>query len=114
MAKKVRNLLLLGAAIGAAAAGTYYFLKKKDNEFYDEEDDDVEDFDAFEEDDDLNAVTGAGAERNYVPLNFDTGVSTEEENDSAKDVTLDDMESVEEFFDEEDDEIADDAPIDEE
>ena len=37
MAKKVRNLLLLGAAIGAAAAGTYYYLKKKDNDFYDEE-----------------------------------------------------------------------------
>lgn len=112
MAKKVRNLLLFGAAIGAAAAGTYYYLKKKDNDFYDEEDEEEEDFDAFEEDDDLNAVTGKAAERNYVPLSFDTASGTDEA--PAKDVTLDDMESVEEFFDEEDDEISDDTPIEEE
>ncbi|MBQ8189659.1 MAG: hypothetical protein IJZ44_07765 [Lachnospiraceae bacterium] len=112
MAKKVRNLILLGAAIGAAAAGTYYYLKKKDNDFYDEEDEEEEDFDAFEEDDDLNAVTGKVAERNYVPLSFDAASETDET--PTKDVTLDDMESVEEFFDEEDDEISDDTPIEEE
>lgn len=112
MAKKVRNLLLFGAAIGAAAAGTYYYLKKKDNDFYDEEDEEEEDFDAFEEDDDLNAVTGKGAERNYVPLSFEA--TPEAEDVPVKDVTLNDMESVEEFFDEEDDEPADDTPIEEE
>lgn len=112
MAKKVSKILLLGAAIGAAAAGTYYYLKKKDSSFYDEEDEE-EDFDVFEEDDDLNAVTGEGADRNYVPLSFDT-VSAVSDDAPAKDVTLDGMESVEEFFDEEDDELADDTPIEEE
>ena len=77
-----------------------------------EEDEEEEDFDAFEEDDDLNAVTGKGAERNYVPLSFEGAPEAEEA--PVKDVTLNDMESVEEFFDEEDDELADDTPIEEE
>jgi len=38
MAKKIRNLLLFGAAIGAAAAGVYYYLNKSDKDFFDEED----------------------------------------------------------------------------
>lgn len=114
MAKKIRNLLLLGAAVGAAAAGTYYYLQKKDAQYFDEDDDDAEDFDAFDEDDDLTTVTDSKTQRNYVPLHFEA--STEEDSDSTpeKDVTLDDMNSVEEFFDDEDEEIEDETPIDEE
>lgn len=113
MAKKVRNILLLGAAIGAAAAGTYYYLQKKDTEFFDEEDDDDEDFDGFEDEDDL--PSSSDNSRNYVPLHFDSSaVDNAEEDAPEKDVTLDDMHSVEEFFDDEDEEVEDETPIDEE
>ena len=57
-------------------------------------------------------MTGKGTERNYVPLSFDATPEVEET--PVKDVTLNDMESVEEFFDEEDEELADDTPIEEE
>lgn len=118
MAKKVRNLLLLGAAIGAAAAGTYYYLQKKDQEFLDDEDDDAEDFDGFEDDEDFSDLSDASTGRNYVPLHFDaTAVDhTEEDVAPEKEVTLEDMNSVEEFFDDEDEdnEIDDNAPIEEE
>ncbi|MGN0131320.1 MAG: hypothetical protein ACI4AA_02640 [Lachnospiraceae bacterium] len=116
MAKKVRNILLLGAAIGAAAAGTYYYLQKKDNEFFDDEDDDADDFDAFEDDDDLATVSDSKPQRNYVPLHFDASAvdNTEEDTAPEKNVTLDDMNSVEEFFDDEDDEVEDETPIEEE
>lgn len=114
MAKKVRNLLLLGAAVGAAAAGTYYYLKKRDESFYDEDEDDAEDFDAFE-DDDLDGISDSKSGRNYVPLHFDaSAVDSSEEEEDAKDVTLDDMHSVEEFYDDddEDEEMEDETPID--
>jgi nitrogen fixation-related uncharacterized protein len=113
MAKKIRNLLLLGTAIGAAAAGTYYYLQKKDAEYFDDEDDDAEDFDAFEEDDDLASVSDSKSQRNYVPLHFDAATSEETEDTPQKEVTLDDMSSVEEFFDDEDEEeIEDEIPLD--
>lgn len=115
MAKKVRNILLLGAAIGAAAAGTYYYLQKKDKEFFDEDDDDDEDFDSFEDEDELSSASDASSQRNYVPLHFDaSAVDNTEETAPEKDVTLDDMNSVEEFFDDEDEEVEDETPIDEE
>ena len=66
MAKKIRNLLLLGAAVGAAAAGTYYYLQKKDADYFDE-DDDEEDFDLFEDEDELDSRDSKSS-RNYVPL----------------------------------------------
>jgi hypothetical protein len=114
MAKKLKNLLLLGAAVGAAAAGTYYYLQKKDSEYFDDEDDDLDDFDAFEEDDDLTTVSDSKSQRNYVPLHFDTTAETNTEDAPQKDVTLDDMNSVEEFFDddEDDEEIEDEGPLD--
>lgn len=118
MAKKIRNLLLLGAAIGAAAAGTYYYLQKKDTQYFDEDDDDDDDFDSFDEDDDLTTASDSNASRNYVPLHFDSSApeqSDPKENSTAKkEVTLADMDSVEEFFDDEDEEIEDETPIEEE
>lgn len=114
MAKKIRNLLLLGAAVGAAAAGTYYYLQKKDSEYFDEDDDDAEDFDAFDEDDDLTTVADSKTQRNYVPLHFEPSAEDNSDSASEKDVTPDDMNSVEEFFDDEDEEIEDETPIDEE
>lgn len=112
MAKKIRNLLLLGAAVGAAAAGTYYYLQKKDSEYFDEDEDDAEDFDAFDEDDDLTTVADSKNQRNYVPLHFESSAEDAEESAPEKDVTLDDMHSVEEFYDDEDEEIEDETPID--
>lgn len=113
MAKKIRNLLLLGAAVGAAAAGTYYYLQKRDTSYFDE-DDDAEDFDVFE-DDDLASASENKSHRNYVPLHFDASADdTSTETAAEKNVTLDDMDSVEEFFDDEDEEIEDETPIDEE
>lgn len=125
MAKKIRNLLLLGAAVGAAAAGTYYYLQKKDADYFDE-DDDTDDFDLFEDEDDL-ASHDSKSSRNYVPLHFDgTADADKEETSEAKslseeaspeqNVTLESMDSVEEFFDDDDDEeeIDDETPVDNE
>lgn len=113
MAKKIRNLLLLGAAVGAAAAGTYYYLQKRDNDYFDEDDDDAEDFDVFE-DEDLSSATESKSHRNYVPLHFDAPAEDTSTEAAEENVTLDDMDSVEEFFDDEDEEIEDETPIDEE
>lgn len=115
MAKKIRNLLLLGAAVGAAAAGTYYYLQKRDTEYFDEDNDDADDFDVFEDDDDLTSAPESKSHRNYVPLHFDAPAEeTSTEAAPEENITLDDMDSVEEFFDDEDDEIEDETPIDEE
>lgn len=117
MAKKIRNLLLLGAAVGAAAAGTYYYLQKKDADYFDEDDDDAEDFDVFEDEDDLTPPSDSKSQRTYVPLHFDSPVPEESEKSSdGKDVTLEDMNSVEEFFDDDDEEeeIEDETPVDDE
>lgn len=125
MAKKIRNLLLLGAAVGAAAAGTYYYLQKKDAEYFDEDDDDADDFDIFEDEDDLTS-SDSKSSRNYVPLHFDSSADTGKEEPSAEketavadtsseqNVTLESMDSVEEFFDddEEDEEIDNETPVD--
>lgn len=95
MAKKMSKLLIFGAAVGVAAAGTYYLLKKSDEDRFD--DDDFDDFDDFDDDDDDDYENGTeSAERNYVPLNLN--MSNAEENASPKE------ETIEEFFDEEDEE----------
>ena len=108
MAKKIRNLLLLGAAVGAAA----------------DEDDDEEDFDLFE--DDLDSRDSKSS-RNYVPLHFDGAADSSKEETSEADapseeaspkqnVTLESMDSVEEFYDDDEDEeeIDDTTPVDNE
>jgi len=125
MAKKIRNLLLLGAAVGAAAAGTYYYLQKKDADYFDE-DDDEEDFDLFEDEDDLDSRDSKSS-RNYVPLHFDGAADSSKEETSEADtpseeaspkqnVTLESMDSVEEFYDDDEDEeeIDDTTPVDNE
>lgn len=112
MAKKLGKALLATALIGTAAAGAYYFLKKKKEE-------EAFDFDAEDGEASENATT-----RNYVPLNFEkagekvnvfvskAGDVLEKTVGMVKQkvgVASDDV--VEEFFDDEDDEL-DIEPLD--
>lgn len=123
--KKFGKFLLFSAAIGAAAAGAYYYLQNKDsvsgNEL--EEDDDFDDFS-----EDLDGEDSDSAERSYVSLDFDSTnasdgeqpsdekVSEEEtasEPDTAKEA-LSSLEKaaesanteVEEFFDEDEEDLS--------
>lgn len=104
MAKKFGKFLLVTTALASAAAAAYYFLQKKDSSDACPEDDDYDDFsDDLEED--------AEVSHSYVPLNSETVSESrpaEEEKDftplaetvsQAQDRT---EETVEEFFDEED------------
>ena len=78
MAKKIRNLLLFGAAIGATAAGVYYYLNKSDRDFFDEEDEDFDDFDDFELDDEEDEEEKTSS-RKYVTLNRDNSSASSDE-----------------------------------
>lgn len=119
MAKKLGKAILATAIIGTAAAGAYYFLKKKKEE---------ESFDFDSENSEGSEDTTTT--RNYVPLNFEkagekvnvfvskAGDVLEKTVDMVKQkvgATNDDV--VEEFFDDEDDELdiepldLDDEPI---
>lgn len=114
MAKKFGKFLLFTAAVGTAAAAVYYYMQKKDaaNAISDDSDDDYDDFsDDLDEDMD--------ASRTYVSLNLDNAAPAED--DSTDEDTCDEgdftplaeqvskqaeeaaPETVEEFFDEEDD-----------
>ena len=122
MAKKFGKFLLFTAAIGTAAAAAYYYMQKKDAAMAvsDDSDDDYDDFsDDFDEDTEDS--------RTYVSLNLDNTSSVEaasEENTSAEDdftplaeqvaINADALveNSVEEFFDEEDDFNVDDITED--
>lgn len=113
MAKKFGKFLLFTAAIGTAAAAAYYYMQKKDAAMAvsDDSDDDYDDFsDDFDED--------AEDSRTYVSLNLDNASSTEAPSKEALSVEEDFTplaekvaanaealveESVEEFFDEDDD-----------
>ncbi len=106
MAKKFGKALLATALIGTAAAGAYYYLKKKKEE------------EAFDFDTDGSVDADSEKTRNYVPLNFEkagekvnifvskAGDVLEKTVDMVKQkvgATSDDV--VEEFFDDEDDDI---------
>lgn len=114
MAKKLGKFLLFTAAIGTAAAAAYYYMQKKDaaSAVSDDSDDDYDDFsDDLDEDGDIS--------RTYVSLNLDNTPSTEdasEEEDTCDEGDFTPLaeqitkqaeeavtETVEEFFDEEDD-----------
>ena len=112
MAKKFGKVLLATALIGTAAAGTYYFLKKKKEE------------ESFDFDSENGDGTESTTTRNYVPLNFEkagekvnvfvskAGDVFEKTVDMVKQKvagTNDDV--VEEFFDDEDDDL-DIEPLD--
>lgn len=119
--KKFTKGLLFGAAIGAAVAGAYYFMKKNETDRFD--DDDFDDFDEFDEDEDYENGTES-AERTYVPLNLAAGTSSDEEpfdeedeepmadviedgSDEEEDLPEEkktETETIEEFFDEENEE----------
>ncbi|MBQ6888491.1 MAG: hypothetical protein IJN54_13370 [Lachnospiraceae bacterium] len=119
MAKKFGKFLLVSAAIGAVAAGAYYYLQNKnmvpDNDF-----DDDDDFDDFSED--LDNENSDSSERSYVSLDFDTTETSDEdtssETNSSEDTTakeaLSNLEKaaesakteVEEFFDEDDEDLS--------
>lgn len=122
MAKKFGKFLLFTAAIGTAAAAAYYYMQKKDAAMAvsDDSDDDYDDFS-----DDLDEDTEDS--RTYVSLNLDNASSTEtpsedaastEENFTplaeqvAKNADALIENSVEEFFDEEDDFNVDDITED--
>lgn len=117
MAKKFGKFLLFTAAVGTAAAAACYFVQKKENQDATPED---EDYDDFSEDLDEDA----GTSHNYVPLNHESKPASEPEKDAEPEKEEDAFtpleqvakaaekteESVEEFFDEEDD-IAEEPPI---
>lgn len=111
MAKKLGKALLATAIIGTAAAGAYYYLKKK-------KEDESFDFDSADASEETKTT------RNYVPLNFEkagekvnvfvskAGDVFEKTVDMVKQKvagTNDDV--VEEFFDDEDDDL-DIEPLD--
>jgi hypothetical protein len=112
MAKKFGKFLFFAAAVGSAAAAAAYYLKKKDDVISVPED---EDYDDFSED----LEEEASASRSYVPLKShgktaeaDKAQDKEQKDDSftplekvikpAADTAEEAAETVEEFFDEED------------
>jgi len=112
MAKKFGKFLLFTAAVGSAAAAVYYYIQKKDILGNSSED---ADYDDFSEDTDNSAE----ASRNYVPLNSDAkpeaaGETKAEDTPADKSNSFTPLsqqvekvaektdETVEEFFDEED------------
>ncbi len=114
MAKKFGKVLLLTAAVGTAAAAVFYFLRKKEHSLHVADEDDYDDFSDALEDEDT---------RSYVPLNTETAQAAGTDDAPAQEVTEEAgekgvftplteqvaqtmekaEETVEEFFDEDDD-----------
>lgn len=114
MAKKFGKVLLLTAAVGTAAAAVFYFLRKKEHSLHVADEDDYDDFSDALEDEDT---------RSYVPLNTETAQAAGTDDAPAQEVpeeagekgvftplteqvaqTMEKAEeTVEEFFDEDDD-----------
>lgn len=115
MAKKLGKIVLFTAAVASVATAVYYFMQKKEREKDIAEE---EDFDDFSDDTDKTSESS----RNYVPLNSDAPAE-ETETDSASESETPEkepegtftplseqvsqaadktVETVEEFFDEED------------
>lgn len=114
MAKKFGKVLLLTAAAGTAAAAVFYFLRKKEHSLHVADEDDYDDFSDTLEDEDT---------RSYVPLNTETAQAAGTDDAPAQEVpeeagekgvftplteqvaqTMEKAEeTVEEFFDEDDD-----------
>lgn len=114
MAKKFGKVLLLTAAAGTAAAAVFYFLRKKEHSLHVANEDDYDDFSDALEDEDT---------RSYVPLNTETAQAAGTDDAPAQEVTEEAgekgvftplteqvaqtmekaEETVEEFFDEDDD-----------
>ena len=114
MAKKFGKVLLLTAAAGTAAAAVFYFLRKKEHSLHVADEDDYDDFSDALEDEDT---------RSYVPLNTETAQAAGTDDAPAQEVTEEAgekgvftplteqvaqtmekaEETVEEFFDEDDD-----------
>lgn len=111
MAKKFGKFLLFTAAVGSAAAAVYYYMQKKDSVTDMPEDEDYDDFS-----DDPNEDNDSS--RNYVSLNTEGKADAPAGEDSEKKNTFTPLteqvkktvETVEEFFDEEDP-VEDNAPV---
>lgn len=103
MAKKFGKFLMFTAAVGAVAAGAYYYMQNKNKNNF-EDDDDFDDFDDFSEDldDDETTKDSSAKERSYVSLNLDDANPAEEKVSDTV-TTPENLEKVEEFFDEDDD-----------
>lgn len=104
MSKGFKKLLLFGAAIGAAAGAFYYFNQKKIEK-------ELDDFDDFEEDDEDDMIEDLDEkeERSYVPLHPVKGSEETASEDAtlvseAVDPVSATTETIEEFFDEDDEE----------
>lgn len=102
MAKKFGKFLLVTTALASAAAAAYYYLQKKDDSDASPEDDDYDDFSEDLEEE-------AEASHSYVPLKSETAAESgtaEEETeftplaDTVSQVQDRTDETVEEFFDE--------------
>lgn len=110
MAKKVGKFLLVAAAATAAAAGTYYYMQKKGVKLPDFDVDEDDDYDDFEQEDEVDATP-----RSYVSLNPTSEPATEGEEPLFEEASAGEGdftplaeqlmekkdEQVEEFFDEE-------------
>ena len=119
MAKKFGKVLLFTAAVGSAAAAVCYFLRKKDNAQDAGEEEDYDDFS-----DDLEESSDSS--RSYVALNPETAAAgtevSEEKASEEKDAftplteqvaqSMDKAdESVEAFFDEDEEDTNEEPPI---
>lgn len=100
MAKKFGKFLLLSAAVGAIAAGAYYYMHNNKDESS-KDDEDFDDFDEFSEDLD-NAADNSSGERSYVSLNLDETKAESESPAATPESASKDVETVEEFFDDDD------------
>lgn len=104
MAKKFGKFLLFTAAVGTAAAAIYYYVQKKEAVNTEPEDDDYDDFNEDLDED-------AEPSRNYVPLKTESAPAEKAPEDftpleqvvkGADEASAQAEETVEEFFDEED------------
>lgn len=82
MSKKFGKILLFTAAIGTAAAAAYYYMRKKDADMDASDVDD--DYDDFSEDLEEDTEEDLEASRNYVPLTPPPAGNASTEDGSAK------------------------------
>lgn len=105
MAKKFGKVLLFTATIGAVAAGAYYYFKNKEESIFDDDFD--EDFDDDFDDNFDDDSTNNEAERSYTSLDLSNEESFEPLENIAKRVdAAEPADAVEEFFDDDNDDIS--------
>ncbi|MCM1569168.1 MAG: hypothetical protein NC081_06940 [Roseburia sp.] len=116
MAKKFGKVLLFTAAIGTAAAAAYYYLQKKEADSEAGNDEDYDDFsDPSDEDTGSNSRTYVELQRDASASDADSTVEETHADDftplkkvaqAAENTMEKAVDSVEEFFDENDEDIS--------